>query len=339
MECTIECDEKELEIEPQIRENDFFISNEFQIEIKEQHTYTITKYVGISTNLNDTNANVVKESVEVAKKAKATGFHDLLTRHIKAWKEIWEKSDIKIVGDIEAQQGIRFNIFQLYQTYTGKNEKLNIGPKGFTGEKYGGATYWDTEAYCLPFYLKTAHSSVAKQLLMYRYNQLDKAIENAKKLGFKDGAALYPMVTMNGEECHNEWEITFEEIHRNGSIAFAIYNYIEHTNDYEYVKDYGIHVLIGIAKFWAQRFNWSEEKKAFVMLGVTGPNEYENNVNNNWYTNYIARWCMSYTLDSHKELNLNLIDQKEKDFWTKLLKIPISQKWIIALFFFNKMGF
>ena len=204
-----------------------------------------------------------------------------------------KKSDIKIVGDIEAQQGIRFNIFQLYQTYTGKNEKLNIGPKGFTGEKYGGATYWDTEAYCLPFYLKTAHSSVAKQLLMYRYNQLDKAIENAKKLGFKDGAALYPMVTMNGEECHNEWEITFEEIHRNGAIAFAIYNYIEHTNDYEYVKDYGIHVLIGIAKFWAQRFNWSEEKKAFVMLGVTGPNEYENNVNNNWYTNYIARWCMS----------------------------------------------
>ena len=95
---------------------------------------------------------------------------------------------------------------------------------------------------------------------MYRYNQLDKAIENAKKLGFKDGAALYPMVTMNGEECHNEWEITFEEIHRNGAIAFAIYNYIEHTNDYEYVKDYGIHVLIGIAKFWAQRFNWSEEK-------------------------------------------------------------------------------
>ena len=78
-----------------------------------------------------------------------------MSRHINVWNEIWKKSDIKIVGDKEAQQGIRFNIFQLYQTYTGKNEKLNIGPKGFTGEKYGGATYWDTEAYCLPFYLKT----------------------------------------------------------------------------------------------------------------------------------------------------------------------------------------
>ena len=88
------------------------------------------------------------------------------------------------------------------------------------------------EAYCLPFYLKTAPRKVARQLLLYRYQQLDKAIENAKKLGFSDGAALYPMVTMNGEECHNEWEITLEEIHRNGAIAYAIYNYVKHTMIY-----------------------------------------------------------------------------------------------------------
>ena len=131
----------------------------------------------------------------------------------------------------------------------------------------------------------------------------------------------------------------FRRNHRNGAIAFAIYNYIEHTNDYEYVKDYGIHVLIGIAKFWAQRFNWSEEKKAFVMLGVTGPNEYENNVNNNWYTNYIARWCMSYTLDSHKELNLNLIDQKEKGYWTKIIENTYLPKMKDSSVFLQQDGF
>lgn len=143
---------------------------------------------------------------------------------------------------------------------------------------------------------------MARQLLIYRYNQLDKAIENAEKLGFTNGAALYPMVTMNGEECHNEWEITFEEIHRNGAIAFAIYNYIRHTGDRSYLEKYGRPVLIAIAKFWTQRFNWSEARKAFVMLGVTGPNEYENNVNNNWYTNYIARWCVQYALEVESEL-------------------------------------
>jgi maltose phosphorylase len=67
------------------------------------------------------------------------------------------------------------------------------------------------------------------QLLLYRFNHLEKAIDNAKKLGFTDGAALFPMVTMNGEECHNEWEITFEEIHRNGAMAYAIWNYVNYT--------------------------------------------------------------------------------------------------------------
>ena len=217
---------------------------------------------------------------------------------VAAWANKWEEGDILIEGDVAAQQAIRFNIFQLNQTYTGKDARLNIGPKGFTGEKYGGSTYWDTEAYCIPFYLATAPQEVAKNLLVYRHNQLQKAIENAEKLGFKDGAALYPMVTMNGEECHNEWEITFEEIHRNGAIAFAIYNYIRYTGDASYLASHGLEVLIGIARFWKQRVNWSAEKNKFVILGVTGPNEYENNINNNWYTNKLAAWCMRYAKEA-----------------------------------------
>ncbi|MEM7163197.1 MAG: glycosyl hydrolase family 65 protein, partial [Bacteroidota bacterium] len=100
------------------------------------------------------------------------------------------------------------------------------------------------------------------------------------------------------EECHNEWEITFEEIHRNGAIAYAIYRYVNYTNDKLYLVQYGLEVLIAISRFWAQRVNWSDHRSKYVMLGVTGPNEYENNVNNNWYTNYIARWCLQYTLES-----------------------------------------
>ncbi len=234
------------------------------------------------------------ETKNVLTKASEKGFDALLNEQKVAWLKNWEHSDILIEGDIAAQQAIRFNIYQLFQTYTGKDDRLNIGPKGFTGEKYGGSTYWDTEAYCVPFYLATAPQEVSKNLLIYRYKQLDKAIENAEKLGFKGGAALFPMVTINGEECHNEWEITFEEIHRNGAIAFAIYNYIRYTGDFTYLGDYGLEVLIAIARFWKQRVNWSTEKQKYVMLGVTGPNEYENNVNNNWYTNILATWCLKY---------------------------------------------
>ena len=267
----------------------------YEVAVAKGQTTTLQKIGGYTVSMN--HENTVKAAENVIAKALEIGMSQLTENQKVAWAKIWEMSDITIEGDVKAQQGIRFNIFQLNQTYLGKDSRLNIGPKGFTGEKYGGSTYWDTEAYCIPFYMATKDQQVARNLLAYRYNQLDKAIENAEKLGFKNGAALYPMVTMNGEECHNEWEITFEEIHRNGAIAFAIYNYYRFTGDYSYIPEKGLEVLIGIARFWHQRATFSSHKNKYVILGVTGPNEYENNVNNNFYTNYIAKWCIQYTLE------------------------------------------
>ena len=267
----------------------------YEVAVAKGQTTTIQKIGGYSVSLNHENTIIgAKNSIA---KALEIGISQLTENQKEAWAKIWEMSDITIDGDVKAQQGIRFNIFQLNQTYLGKDSRLNIGPKGFTGEKYGGSTYWDTEAYCIPFYMATKDQQVARNLLAYRYNQLGKAIENAEKLGFKNGAALYPMVTMNGEECHNEWEITFEEIHRNGAIAFAIFNYYRFTGDYSYIPEKGLEVLIGIARFWHQRATFSAPKNKYVILGVTGPNEYENNVNNNFYTNYIAKWCINYAIE------------------------------------------
>jgi len=228
------------------------------IEVSEGQAVTIEKYVSIQSSMNVATENLAEESLKEARAAAAIGFQTLLENQANAWGQKWEEADIVIDGDVSAQQGIRFNIFQLYQTYTGEDERLNIGPKGFTGEKYGGSTYWDTEAYCLPFYLATAEEKVARNLVVYRYKHLQKAIENAGKLGFKAGAALYPMVTINGAECHNEWEITFEEIHRNGAIAYGVFDYINYTGDKKYLAETGLEVLIAIARFWAQRVHWSE---------------------------------------------------------------------------------
>jgi len=273
-------------------------SSSYQQEVKKNQTYTVHKFGGYVVDRIHNKNELVALAKDVLDKAVSFGFDALLETQKQSWAQIWHMSDITITGDVKAQQGIRFNIFQLNQTYLGTDATLNIGPKGFTGEKYGGSTYWDTEAYCIPFYMATKDQSVARSLLEYRYNHLEKAIENAAKLGFTNGAALYPMVTMNGEECHNEWEITFEEIHRNGAIAFAIYNYHRFTNDYTYIPEKGLEVLIGIARFWHQRVNFSTAKNKYVMLGVTGPNEYENNINNNFYTNYIAKWCIDYALEN-----------------------------------------
>ena len=298
MQSQLYVNDNTIAINSDAQKSENLVSFSYTQEVKKGDVFSIHKFGGYTVDRNHDKNELISAAKKALKTATDLGFNGLLEKQKKSWGNIWEMADIAIQGDVKAQQGIRFNIFQLNQTYLGKDSRLNIGPKGFTGEKYGGSTYWDTEAYCIPFYMATKDQQVAKSLLEYRYNHLEKAIENAEKLGFKNGAALYPMVTMNGEECHNEWEITFEEIHRNGAIAFAIYNYHRYTGDYSYIPEKGLEVLIGIARFWQQRATFSTHKNKYVILGVTGPNEYENNVNNNFYTNYLAQWCINYTLET-----------------------------------------
>jgi maltose phosphorylase len=320
-----------------------YASNRYSFAVSAGETWDFVKHCVMATSFHHSPEAVEIHAIKTLEKMSASSFQAHLDMSAAAWAKKWETTDVQISGDVKAQQAVRFNIYHLNQTYCGDDARLNIGPKGYTGEKYGGSTYWDTEAYCLPFYLVTSHSSISKQLLVYRYKQLGKAIENAQKLGFKNGAALYPMVTMNGEECHNEWEITFEEIHRNGAIAYAIWNYIEHTGDKKYLAEGGFEVLLGISRFWAQRVHWSEYRKRYEMHGVTGPNEYENNVNNNWYTSYIADWCMQFTAECAEWLSKehpnewNSITQKtnfhkteETKHWNHIhehLYLPYSEEY------------
>jgi maltose phosphorylase len=287
-------------------------------------TVTFYKYVAVTNNRYFDIDKLADNALNIVDYMFKKGFDLLFKEHSKAWEKRWESCDIVIDGDFASQQGIRFNIFHLLQTYTGEDSRLNIGPKGFTGEKYGGSTYWDTEAFCLPFYLGTQEQDVSRNLLLYRYKHLEKAKLNAKKLGLK--GALYPMVTMDGEECHNEWEITFEEIHRNAAISYAIFNYVRYTGDELYLVDYGFEVLVETSRFWASRVNYNPSKDKYMILGVTGPNEYENNVNNNWYTNKMAAWNLGYTQET-----LKLIKNKFPDKYEVLVKkFKLSDKELLT---------
>ncbi|WP_195525953.1 glycoside hydrolase family 65 protein [Lacticaseibacillus rhamnosus] len=256
--------------------------------------YQLEKDVVVVTSRDIAPDDQAAKATQLMNRVVKDDFKTYLAAHTQRWAQRWAKSDVVIDGDPAAQQGIRFNIAQLFMTYYGEDKRLNIGPKGFTGEKYGGATYWDTEAFIVPMYLAVTPPEVTRALLQYRHDQLPGAYHNARQQGL--AGALYPMVTFNGIECHNEWEITFEEIHRNVAIAFAIYQYTVYTGDESYVNHDGLEVLVGIARFWADRVHFSQHAQKYMIHGVTGPNEYENNVNNNWYTNTMAVWELQYTL-------------------------------------------
>lgn len=278
------------------------VTDNFDIEVPTSGTVNFEKRVIVTTSRDyDSLKETINAGTALTDEVLEKSYQELYEDHAQEWLKRWEKADVQIEGDDAAQQGIRFNLFHLFSTYYGNDPRLNIGPKGFTGEKYGGATYWDTEAFAIPVYLGVADPSVTRSLLQYRFDQLDGAFHNAKQQGLK--GALYPMVTFDGIESHNEWEITFEEIHRNSTIAYAIYNYTNITGDHSWLDGDGAQVLYSIARFWADRVHYSKRNDQYMIHGVTGPNEYENNVNNNYYTNWMAKWVLQYSLDHYDEIN------------------------------------
>ncbi|HAT54159.1 MAG TPA: family 65 glycosyl hydrolase [Lactobacillus sp.] len=299
------------------------VTNQFGGELAVGDTATLEKRVVVVTSRDyDDQITLTAGMHDLSSKIAKQSYDALYQAHTAIWADRWTKSDVSIEGDVAAQQGIRFNLFQLFSTYYGEDSRLNIGPKGFTGEKYGGATYWDTEAFAVPVYLGVTDQQVTRNLLMYRYQQLDGAHHNAKMQGLK--GALFPMVTFDGIESHNEWEITFEEIHRNGDIAFAIYNYTRYTGDKSYVLHEGSKVLTEISRFWADRVHFSKRNQQYMIHGVTGPDEYENNVDNNWYTNYLAQWTLKYTLEVLKEVDGKqaaelAVSDEEKKQWQDIV--------------------
>jgi maltose phosphorylase len=298
-------------------------SKTFEINLQPNEVGSLEKRVIVVTSRDYESVDDIRDAMEgISARTVKVSYEDLLSAHENVWADRWNQSDIKIDGDTDAQQGMRFNLFGLFTTYSGEDSRLNIGPKGFTGEKYGGATYWDTEAFCIPVYLGVSQPEVTRNLLMYRYNQLDGAYINAQRQGLK--GALYPMVTFNGIECHNEWEITFEEIHRNGDIAFAIYNYTRYTGDKSFVLHEGSKMLTEMSRFWADRVHYSKRNEKYMIHGVTGPDEYENNVDNNWYTNLLARWTLKYTLEilgevSKEQFEKLAVTKEEMDHWQDIV--------------------
>ncbi len=216
------------------------------------------------------------------------------------WKNFWDKFDITIDGDEETQQGIRFCIFQMQQTYRGVIDGANIGAKGLTGEAYNGNAFWDTETYCLPFYL-FSNPSAAQSLLDFRYKTLPQALARARDLDCL--GACYPIATMDGTESCTLWQHASLQYQPTTAVAYAIQHYVNVTGDSAFLKAEGAQMLIEICRFLASRGQWSQSGK-FGYYAVMGPDEFQMMVNNNAYTNYMAKRTFEFALQTLEGMDL-----------------------------------
>ena len=212
---------------------------------------------------------------------------DTLAREQKAYLDaFWAHAGLDIEGDDALLQGLRFNLFHLLQS-AGRDGRRNIAAKGLTGEGYEGHTFWDTEAYILPVFLYT-EPALARKLLEYRYAILPKARERARVLGHPIGA-LFPWRTIDGEECSAYFPAGTAQVHIDGDVAHAVWEYYLVTEDLDFLARCGAEILVETARLYLDLGFFSAEKGGrFVINGVTGPDEYNVLVNNNVYTNCVA---------------------------------------------------
>lgn len=222
------------------------------------------------------------------------GFETLLKSNAAHYQSLWEAADVQLDGDPLGQQGIRYCIFQLHQTYRGFDGRNNIGAKGLTGEAYNGHAFWDTETYCLPYYLLN-DVGAARNLLFFRYHTLPQARERAKQLDCR--GACYPIATLNGKEACTLWQHASLQMQPSTAVAYAVWNYHHFTGDDAFLFKEGIEMLVEISRYCASRGDWNQDRTAYGYYGVMGPDEFHLMVNNNYYTNLMSKKTMAFTLD------------------------------------------
>lgn len=291
------------------------VANEYKVHLKNKVVFEKVIY-------NFAERKGTKEiEFELADSSLIKTYEEYKQEHIGRWAEIWNSSDIVIDGDDDSQQGIRFCIFNMHQTYHGDDDRLNVGAKGLTGEKYSGWTFWDSETYCLPFYMFN-NPKAAKNLLMYRYNTLKQAKERAIEQNCK--GACYPMVTIDGTESCGVWQHGNLEIHVTAAVAYGVWHYVKNTGDMEFLKNYGKELLIETSRYFASRGGWSPKTGEFGLYGVMGPDEFHMMVNNNTYTNYMVKKNFLYTIETVKKYGGNVGEKELAEWQEKADKMRIN---------------
>ncbi|MDS9472461.1 glycoside hydrolase family 65 protein [Sporosarcina pasteurii] len=283
-----------------------------------------TKY-NVYTDTLRHGENVIEKGLEIQRKLNETSFSTLLQEQQEYLDNYWRQSDVKIDGDEQLQEGIRFNLYQLLQS-VGKDPVSNIAAKGLSGEGYEGHYFWDTEIYMFPVFLMT-HPEIAKNLLVHRYSLLDSARKRAKEMGHKKGA-LFPWRTITGQESSAFFPAGTAQYHISADIAYSYIQYYLVTQDEDFLKEYMAEMLFETARLWNDTGHMQNGE--FRIDSVTGPDEYTCVVNNNYYTNVMAKHNLSWAVKV-----FHLLKEKEQNKLNDLMaRLSLSEgevsEWLTA---------
>ena len=281
----------------------------FTVRAEPGTTFRLVKLVSYHTSTGVPAQELADRCSRSLERAVEDGI-DTLVHEQEAWlTQFWESSDVEIRGDEAAQQAMRWNLYQLAQA-SARTQEQGIAAKGVTGAGYEGHYFWDTETYVVPF-LAYTNPDIARKLLRFRWSMLPIARQRAVDLNSR--GALYPWRTINGEEASAYYAAGTAQYHINAAIMFALKRYLDATGDIYFLADEGVEMLVETARMWEDLgFYAMNAEKVFHIHGVTGPDEYTTVVNDNMYTNVMARFNLRYaarTVDLLREWDREAYDR------------------------------
>jgi alpha,alpha-trehalose phosphorylase len=255
-------------------------------DLEEGQSLRLSKFAAYHWGDRDQNGRLAARARRTLDRALRHGFDRVEAAQRRDVGEFWRRSDIEVEGAPEIQLAVRFNLFQLMQA-TARGEGHGVPAKGVTGRGYEGHYFWDTEVYVVPFLAHT-NPQWAKQVLEFRVGMLDAARRRAREVGH--AGALYPWRTISGEEASAWYAAGTAQYHINADIAYAMHQYNRVTGDLGFMLDQGAEVLVETARFWMELGYFDDRRDGrFSIMGVTGPDEYTTVVDNNAYTNLMAK--------------------------------------------------
>jgi kojibiose phosphorylase len=310
------------------------VAQKLTFQPKRGQVYRFEKFACIYTSRDVARGDIKDQCLAGLKNASKIGFDKCLENNARVWRQKWDSCDCMILGDIEATRAVRFNIYHMLITANENDPRANIGAKSMSGEGYKGHVFWDTEIFLLPFYIFT-QPDTARALLLYRYNTLSGALENAKSNGFS--GAQFPWESADtGLETTPKWThdglnriwTGEEEIHITSCVAYGALTYTSITGDWEFMRDYGAELLYQTSRFWASRLEFNEDDNQYELTRVIGPDEFHEHIDNNTFTNRMAQWHLAQTAEIFNKMAKDYPDQHE-DLLSKLsLTADEVQSWI-----------
>ena len=308
----------------------------FTIEARPGYPVHLTKYMVYHTSQTASARELCGRAEWTMDRVTAQGFQDLLAAQEQYMDDFWRRSDVRVRDvraertkrtTVEIQQAIRFNLFQILQA-SARAEDTGVPAKGLTGQAYEGHYFWDTEIYLLPFLIYTS-PQIAKNLLTFRYKMLPQARDRAKQLGHR--GATFPWRTINGEEASAYYAAGTAQYHINADIMYALRKYVQATGDELFLERCGAEMLVETARLWLDLGFYSDSKGGkFCINAVTGPDEYNTVVNNNAYTNLMARENLRYAAQTVEALRATKPDAYAALVHKTELEYSEVEAWIRA---------